>query len=166
LNGQTAWASDNRRVVYYERGQLARVDLTTGESVSLTGEPGVMPIMVISPDDRWVVYQSTQGGDVDLRAVAMEGGASRLIVSTPYDDYRPSFSPSGRWLYFQPGHKTLVRVPGPAQNWRQELPEQVTQFRESGLLLEDVQPTRDGRQLAFARGTLTGDVWILTLRDP
>jgi Tol biopolymer transport system component len=165
VNGATAWMSDGRHLIYYKGGQLHRLDRTTAESVQLTNEPRVMPIMVVSPDDRWVVYQSTQAGNVDLRAVPTEGGPSRVVVATPADDYHPSFSPSGRWLYFQPSHKNLARTPGPAQAWREVKPETVTHFAESGLLLEDPQPSRDGRQLGFSLGRTTGDVWILNLRQ-
>jgi len=86
----------------------------------------------------------------------------RVVVATPGEDYHPFFSPSGRWLYFEPNHKNLFRVPGPGQQWRQAPPQQVTHFPESGLSLEDPQISPDGRQLGFARGRTTGDVWILT----
>jgi Tol biopolymer transport system component len=163
-NSATAWLTDNRHVIYYQKGQIMRLDLATRESLQLTNEPRVMPILAVSPDDRWVVYQSTQSGNVDLRTVSTDGGPSRVVVATPSEDYHPSFSPSGRWLYFQPDHKNLTRVPGPAQNWREARPETVTHFPESGLLIEDFQPSRDGHELAFARGRMTADVWILTLR--
>jgi hypothetical protein len=35
---------------------------------------------------------------------------------------------------------------------------------ESGRLIEDVKPSPDGRELAFARGRRTADVWILELK--
>jgi Tol biopolymer transport system component len=163
VNGGTAWLPDGSHVVYYKSGQLQRLDLATGQSLQLTDESRVMPIMIVSPDGKSVVYQSTASGNVDLRVVSIDGGPSRAVVATPHEDYHPSFSPSGRWLYFQPDHKNLVRVPGPAQEWRSTPPEQVTHFPESGLLVEDIQPSPDGRQLAFARGRITADVWILNL---
>ena len=160
----TAWLPGSARLVYHKSGQLELLDLMSGQSRRLTDEPRVMPIMVVSPDGRWVIYQSTASGNVDLRAVPVEGGASRVVVATPFEDYHPSLSPSGRWLYFQPDHKNLSRVPGPAQDWREAAPQQVTYFPESGLRIEDIQPSPDGRQLAFARGRTTGDVWILNVR--
>jgi len=164
-NGGTAWFPDGSHVVYYKNGQLQRLNLATGQSLQLTNEPRVMPIMVVSPDGKWVVYQSTASGNVDLRAVSTEGGPSRVVVATSYEDYHPSFSPSGQWLYFQPDHKNLVRVPWSAQEWRSTSLQQVTHFPDSGLLIEDIQPSADGRQLAFAHGRITSDVWILSLRQ-
>jgi Tol biopolymer transport system component len=122
-----------------------------------------MPIVAVSPDGKWVVYQSTQNGNVDLRAVEIGGGPSRPVVTTPHQDYHPFISPSGRWVYFHLDHKNLWRVPGPAQDWRQAAPERITDFPESGLFLEDIQISRDGTQLLYSRGHITGDVWILNL---
>jgi Tol biopolymer transport system component len=93
--------------------------------------------------------------------VPVAGGPSRLVVSTPRQDYHPFFSPSGRWLYFQPDHKNLYRVPGPAQDWRKAEPVKITDFPESGLFLEDPQISKDGKQLLFSRANLKANVWIL-----
>jgi len=110
------------------------------------------------------VYQSmTRRGNIDLRAVRTDGGPSRAVVETAHQDYHPSLSSSGRWLYFQPDHKNLYRVPGPSQDWRKAEPEKVTGFPESGLFLEDPQISHDGRQLLYSRGRINGDIWLLTL---
>ncbi len=84
-----------------------------------------------------------------------------LEVESEWQDYHPSISPSGKWLYFQPDHKNLYRVPGPAQDWRKAEPEKVTNFPESGLLLEDIQVSRDGRRVLYSRGRITGDIWLM-----
>jgi hypothetical protein len=83
----------------------------------------------------------------------------------PFRDFNaashPFFSPKGQRLYFFLDHKNLYRVPGPGQNWRPGMPEKITSFPESGLLLEDPQISRDGRQLLYSRGNLSGDIWVL-----
>ena len=122
-----------------------------------------MQIIAVSPDGKWVVYQSTTSGNVDLRAVPMEGGPSRVVVATPHQDFHPIFSPSGKWLYFHLDHKNLWRVPGPAQGWRAAEPEKATQFPEQGMMfLEDFQFSRDGQRLAYSRGKITGNIWVMT----
>jgi Tol biopolymer transport system component len=112
-----------------------------------------------------VIYQSTQSGNVDLRVISTGGGPSQVVVATPHQDYHPFCSPSGNWLYFLLDHKNLWRVPGPTQKWRPAAPQKVTNFAESGLLLEDLQTSRDGRQLLLSRGRLTGDIWILNFGE-
>jgi Tol biopolymer transport system component len=116
-----------------------------------------------SLDGKWIVYQSTgkDAGNVDVHAVGLDGGKPRVVVSTARQDYHPFFSPSGRWVYFQPDHKNLYRVPGPAQDWKPAEPVKITDLPESGLFLEDPQISRDGRQLLYSRGKITGDIWIL-----
>jgi Tol biopolymer transport system component len=116
-----------------------------------------------SPDGRWLVYQFQGAGNVDVHATPMAGGPARVIVATPRQDYHPFFSPSGKWMYFQPDHKNLYRVPGPAQDWKQADAVKVTEFPEpAGLFLEDPQISRDGKQLLYSRGKITGDIWLLS----
>ena len=156
------WLPDGRNVIVFSRGQLYRVNVQTNQTQQLTDEPRVMAMTAVSPDGRWVVYQSTASGNVDLRAVPADGGPSRLVIATAGEDYHPFFSPTGRWLYFEPDHKNLYRVPGPAQGWPAASPEKMTHFPESGLSLEDPKTSPDGRLLGFSRGRITGDVWILS----
>jgi Tol biopolymer transport system component len=85
------------------------------------------------------------------------------VVETPAEELHPFFSPAGRWLYFQTDHKNLLRVPGPAQEWRRAAPEPVTRFPERGLYLEEPQISRDGRTLFYARAQIAGDIWLLRL---
>jgi Tol biopolymer transport system component len=162
---QMVWTPDSRGVVYgdFEKGEVLYLDLDSKTPRTIVSEPGVMPILAVSRDGRWIVFQTMAAGNVDLHAVPFSGGESRPVVATPRQDYHPSFSLSGKWLYFQPDHKNLYRVPGPAQNWRQAPPEKVTNFPESGLLIEDPQISPEGRLLLYARGRMTADIWVMTL---
>jgi hypothetical protein len=108
-------------------------------------------------------YQNTQGGRLGLAAVPVAGGAVRPVVTGPYETYHPLFSPSGRWVYFQPAHKDLFRVPGPAQGWATAPPAKVTDFSGNDLYIENPRISRDGSKLFYARGRRTGDIYILHL---
>ena len=109
----------------------------------------------------FTLSSGTRLGNVDVHAVGVDGGQPRVVASTRRQDFHPFFSPSGRWVYFQPDHRNLNRVPGPGQDWKRADPVKVTDFPESGLFLEDPQISRDGKQLLYARGRITGDIWIL-----
>jgi Tol biopolymer transport system component len=163
--GNLAWLPDSRSLVYFSLAdrQLYLLDVATKQTRRLTNEPNVMPVLAVSPDGEWAVYQSTIRGNVDLHAVPIRGGTSRPVVTTPHQNYHPFFSPSGRWLYFFLDHRNLYRVPGPAQDWRAAKPEKSTNFPEAGLLMEDPQTSRDGRQLLFSRGRITADIWMMML---
>jgi eukaryotic-like serine/threonine-protein kinase len=162
------WLPDGQAILYGAvvegRNQLFLLDLTAKTSRRLTNDVGTVPIGAFSPDGKWLVHQSNASGNIDLRALPLADGESRFVVATSHQDYHPFVSPSGKWLYFQLDHKNIYRVPGPAQDWRKAEPEKITNFLESGLFLEDPQISRDGRQLLYSRGRITGDIWILTLR--
>jgi hypothetical protein len=87
---------------------------------------------------------------------------SIFVVTSPHEEGHPFFSVDSKWLYYQQDHKNLFRVPGPAQNWRHDPPVQVTFFPESGLYLEDVQRTRDGKSLLYSRVRVRSDIWLLS----
>ena len=161
------WLPDGRAIIYGAivegRNELFLFDLTAKSSRRLTNEVGTVPISAFSPDGKWMIHQSNASGNIDLRAWPLAGGESRFVVATPHQDYHPFVSPSGKWLYFQLDHKNIYRVPGPAQDWRKAEPEKITNFPESGLFLEDPQISRDGRQLLYSRGRISGDIWIMNL---
>jgi Tol biopolymer transport system component len=160
-----AWMPDGRGIVGWSwlTRQHVLIDLATKQQRPLTNEEGVLPVVAISPEGKWIAYQSTLSGNADVRIAPVEGGESRVAVATLRSDFHPFFSPSGKWLYFQPDHKNIYRVPGPAQNWRKAELEKVTNFPESGLFLEDPQISRDGSWLLYSRGRITGDIWIMNL---
>jgi Tol biopolymer transport system component len=68
------------------------------------------------------------------------------------------YSPDGRWIYVQPSHRNIYRLPadgGPLQ--------QVTKFPESGLFLEEPTLSPDGHWLAYYRSNGGASLWLLTL---
>jgi Tol biopolymer transport system component len=165
--GYFAWMRDGRALVYFSPvdRQIYVYDLAANNARRLTDEPKIVQLFAVSADGRWVIFMSLQAGNVDLKTIPIEGGESRIVVATPQQDYHPSMSPSGRWLYFQPDHKDLYRVPGPSQGWRQAEPQKITNFPESpGMFFEDPQVSNDGRQLLYSRGRVTGDIWMMRLK--
>ena len=162
--GYMAWLADSKRLLYFHRGTYHLMDLASGANTPIRIEgPESMAVFVVSPDSRWVVYQSAERGNVDLAIAPLAGGRARWLVETDRQDYHPGFSPSGRWLYFQPDHRNLWRIPGPAQEWRPAPPEQITHFPESGLYLEEPQLSADGKQLFYSRIRTRGDLWVVDL---
>ena len=166
-NNLTRWLPDGSGILYqvFKNNHVAIYDLASGRLREVSTQADIATMPVLSFDGRWVVYQSTSpgkaAGNVDVHAASLAGGAPRVVAATPRQDFHPFFSPSGRWVYFQPDHKNLYRVPGPAQDWKSAEPVKITDFPESGLFLEDPQISRDGKQFLYSRGKITGDIWIL-----
>jgi len=164
--GNFTWMSDGRGLIYFspKDRQVYVFDLVANNARRLTDEPEIVPLFAVSADGRWVIFQTIQAGTIDLKTIPIQGGEARTVAATSHQDYHPSVSPSGRWLYFQPDHKNLYRVPGPAQGWRQAQPQKITNFPERGFFFDDPQLSNDGRQLLYSRGHVTGDIWMMRLK--
>jgi Tol biopolymer transport system component len=161
FSGQMIWLSDRKMLI--QRGEtLLRLDPATGATEPF---PGAKARTLLSVDrtGQWLAYQSSEGGEMNIMAVPVAGGTPRLVSTGGFDGYHPLFSPSGRWLYFQPGHKNLYRVPGPAQGWATAAPQKVTDFSGLDLYIEDPKISLDGSRLFYTRGRRTGDIYILHL---
>jgi len=161
ISGATRLA-DGKRLLVQRDDALAILDLATGSERPIAGAQ-TRTLFAVDAQSRWVVFQTSERGNVDLAAVPLAGGKPQSVVATPREDYHPHFSPSGRWLYFQPDHKNLFRVPGPAQSWSPAPPEQVTFLPDSDLFLEEPELSPDGKKLLYIRSRTTGDIWILRL---
>ena len=158
-----SWMPDSRRVVHVSTvdNYLYLYDPATRREQKLTEEPTRAPLNIVSPDGKWLVYQSSAEADISIRARPIEGGETRVVISTPNRaNYHPMLSPSGNWVYYQVDHKNIYRLPGPAQGWRKAEPRKITDFPESGLFIEDPRLSSDGKQLIYSRGKIVGDLWL------
>lgn len=161
FSGQMAWLPDGKALV--QRGDtLVRLDLASGATAPIAGAK-VRTLLSVDRTGQWLAYQSSEGGPMGVAAVPVAGGTPRFVATGPYEAYHPFFSPSGRWLYFQRGHKNLFRIPGPAQGWASAPPEKVTDFAGFDLYIENPRISRDGSKLFYTRGRRTGDIFILHL---
>ncbi len=162
--GNMCWLP-GRRLLYLDQSRLRIVDIGTGrdESFEIRG-PEPMPIFAASPDGRWLVYQSSvKDKGVDIAVASIPEGQGRWLVRTDKEDYHPSFSRSGQWVYFQEDHRNMWRVPGPAQGWREASPQQITFMKEPGLFFEDPQVSGDGKRLFYSKVRTRADLWVVDL---
>ena len=54
----------------------------------------------MSPDSRWLVYDSDRSGNQDLWRIQLAGGPPERITDDPADDFQPAVSPDGREVAF------------------------------------------------------------------
>jgi Tol biopolymer transport system component len=139
-----------------------RFDLASGAATPIAGGKA-RTLLSADRAGQWLAFQTSDGSTMGIAAVPVAGGAPHPVATAPYEAYHPFFSPSGRWLYFQPGHKNLFRVPGPAQGWASASSEKVTDFAGFDLYIENPRISRDGSKLFYTRGRRTGDIFILHL---
>ena len=54
----------------------------------------------VSPDGKWLLYDSNLAGNADIYRIPLGGGEPERISSDPSDDFFPSLSPDGREVAF------------------------------------------------------------------
>ena len=105
----TSWTPDGKQILtlFFRKdniSQITLVDTETGAVRVLKSLSWVYPKkMEVSPDGKWVVYDSF-GGDKpsprDIFVLAMDGSRETKIVESPGEDLFPAWSPDGKQILF------------------------------------------------------------------
>jgi eukaryotic-like serine/threonine-protein kinase len=156
------FSPDGRDLLYiYNKDgflQLFKVDVASRQEHQLTFSSSDKYDPIWSPDGLLCVYSSNRDGYVQVWRIATAGGEEQRLT-TGFDRIRHlSFSPDGRWIYLQPNHLNIYRMPaagGPFQ--------QVTKFPEGGLFIEEPKLSPDGRWLAYCHNNGGSSLWLLDL---
>ncbi len=162
-SGFVTWQPGARAIAYYDsqRRDVRLLDLEKRSVRVLANEGTVRTLQKFSADGKWMLYQAIgDRGVTEVRVVAVGDPKSRVLVRSAHENGHPFFSPDLRWVYFQPDHKNIYRIPGPTQGWKQAPPQQVTFFPESNLYLEQPQLSADGGYLYYSRRSAASDLWI------
>jgi len=153
---------DGKRLFYPARNeagvqQIYVLDLASRKSRQITSGPGNNFDIVLSPDGRTMAVTAVQDGVTQLFRTGIDGGPMQQLT-TGYERMRhPFYSPDGKWIYIQPSHRNIYRVP--AEGGRLE---QVTKFPDAGLFLEEPTISPDGHYLYYCRGSGGSSLWLLT----
>ncbi|HXE89619.1 MAG TPA: protein kinase [Terriglobales bacterium] len=161
--GHGQFSPDGRRLVFNQRVggnlQLFLLDMQSRKQQQLTSSPGnKWSGEGWSPDGKWIVYFSNAGGSIQVWRIPAEGGHEEQLTFG-HDRIRHAFySRDGRWLYVQPNHGNILRIPAAGGK-----PEAVTRFPESGLFIEEPTISPDGRYLVYCRSNGASSLWVLQL---
>jgi Tol biopolymer transport system component len=140
-------------------GSAAR-PVTRGDQTVETAE--------ISPDGKWLAFDSNRGGNYDIWRMPVAGGEPVQVTTNPANDFAPAWAPDGRSLSFQSmrnGNRDLftIAVDGTDERQRTGSPaeELDSHWSPDGKSLVYEAVTRDLdvlRVLDLADGT-TRDLW-------
>jgi len=75
------------------------VDLTSAQA--LTSSSQVVESIRVSPDGKWLVFDSTLPMNAEIMRMPIGGGPVERLTNHPADDFAPDLSPDGRTLAFQ-----------------------------------------------------------------
>jgi len=140
--------------------QIFAIDLVSRQERMLTSSPSDKYDPIWSQDSKWVAYTSNQRPCCQVWRIP-SGGGKEQPLTTGYDRLRHlSYSPDGRWLYFQPNHLNIFRMPASGGK-----AEAVTKFPESGLFIEEPKLSPDGRSLIYGRNNGGSSLWLLELAN-
>jgi Tol biopolymer transport system component len=90
-----------------ERGSAAAAVQITSGNQTVEG-------VRVSPDGRWLVYDSDLGGSSDVYRVPVTGGEPERLTRGPMDEFRGALSPDGKELAyhtFETGARNVFLVP-------------------------------------------------------
>jgi Tol biopolymer transport system component len=156
-----SFSPDGKWIVYTSFGathpNLWRVSIDGGEPVQLNDKFSVGP--TVSPDGQWIAcYYWDERPDTQLgiALVPFEGGQPAKVFALPSSIVR--WAPDGSALTYVDSRSGVSNI------WSQPLdggpPVQLTNFKSD--LIFAFEWSRDGRQLACARGIVTSDAVLFS----
>jgi Tol biopolymer transport system component len=99
----------------YPLGRSAPVSI--GDGTPVTSGSQVIEAHDVSPDGRWLVFDSNRRGNMDLYRMPLGGGDAVPLTDLPGDEFRPRWSPDGREIAFYAnspacgGRQVIMTIP-------------------------------------------------------
>jgi Tol biopolymer transport system component/tRNA A-37 threonylcarbamoyl transferase component Bud32 len=110
-----AWAKFTLRqnIRAYPLGRPTSISISDGRPV--TSGSQVIEEHDVSPDGRWLVFDSNRRGSMDLYRMPVGGGAAVALTADSGDEFGPRWSPDGREIAFYadvaPGLSDILIMP-------------------------------------------------------
>ncbi len=71
----------------------------SGKEINLTNSPGLDDGPEVSPDGKWIYFNSTRSGQMQIWRMTVEGKeVERVTKDDKWNDWFPHFSPDGKWI--------------------------------------------------------------------
>jgi Tol biopolymer transport system component len=158
-----AYSPDGRGIIVVQKvagwNQICVLDATSHRIRQITTTPSDKYDGSWSSDGQWIAFEEGgEGSKYKLMRAPSAGGKEIELVSSDERLRHAFVSRDGRWVYVQPSHRNIWRVPAEGGTMQQ-----VTHFPESGLFIEEPTMAPDGSYLAYCRSNGGSSLWLLTL---
>jgi len=110
LNAHTASVQRDGRAIAYsvftQSSNVWAVPIPSGAPIGTTGATPItsgsqtVEAMEVSPDGKWLAFDSDGAGGEDIYRLPLGGGDVERIVESPTDDHRPYWAPDGQSILF------------------------------------------------------------------
>jgi len=71
----------------------------SGKEINLTNSPGLDDGPEVSPDGKWIYFNSTRSGQMQVWRMGLDGkNVERVTSDDKWNDWFPHFSPDGKWI--------------------------------------------------------------------
>jgi serine/threonine-protein kinase len=151
---QNIWSTPTPR-----SGSISISDVI-GEAVPVTTGNQLIEIFSLSPDGKWIVFDSDLRGDFDIYKQQLDGGAQQLVAAIPGIEYAPDVSPDGTEIAFYSGSTGPASLEVRVVSADGGTPEQLTDFPG-----QDAWPVWSPDGLAIAYQSQDGvafSIWIVS----
>ena len=130
--------------------------VTTAAATRVTNANQSIEAMSVSPDGKWLLYDSDLTGNADIFRLSLAGGEPEQLTTDPADDFSPVTSPDGKEVAFhswRSGSRDIyvMRLDGGGVQQVTHSPHQEAQANWSP----------DGRALAFTDFRTGDGIWIV-----
>jgi len=110
LNPHTISISNDGKVLTYSVfNTVANIWTATADGSDIDNARNAKPVTTgsqtvefgaVSPDGKWLVYDSNLNGNQDIYRVLLSGGEAEQLTKNSYDDFHPAWSPNGKEIVF------------------------------------------------------------------
>ena len=133
----------------------AHPPVTTANATRITNANESIEDMSVSPDGKWLLYDSDLTGNADIFRLSLAGGEPERLTTDPADDFAPFMSPDGKEVAFhswRSGSRDVyvMRLDGGGVQQLTHSP------RQEGFAIW----SPDGRALVFADFATGDGVWV------
>lgn len=105
------WSPDAQWLVYTggrkplpdakaDKYDIYKISAEGGEEIRLTNSAGLSDGPEFSPDGKWIYFNSTRTGLMQLWRMRPDGTAQEQLTSDGWNNWFPHISPDGKWIAF------------------------------------------------------------------